>query len=72
MATTHPSQMATLEYISFSGHGFEALLSVGPWQQLIDVAVWMTIEDPGEEVGQIGLLTGSLAMPPSTFFGFCA
>jgi hypothetical protein len=26
-------------------------LSVRPWQQLIDVAVWMTVGDPGEDVG---------------------
>ena len=34
-----------------SGHGFEVLLSVGPRQQLIDVAVWMTVDDPDEDVG---------------------
>ena len=28
-------------------------LSVGPRQQLIDVAVGMTVDDPGEDVGQI-------------------
>jgi hypothetical protein len=32
-------------------HGSEVLLSIGPWQQLIDVAVWMTVDDPGEDVG---------------------
>ena len=39
---------------SFSGHGFKVRLSVGPWQQLIDVAVRMTVDDPGEGVGEIG------------------
>ena len=29
------------------------MLSVGPWQQLIDVAIWMTVDDPGEDVSQI-------------------
>jgi hypothetical protein len=29
------------------------LLSVGPRQELIDVAVWMTVDDPGEDIGQI-------------------
>ena len=29
------------------------LLSVGPRQQLIDIAVWMTVDDPGEDVGQV-------------------
>ena len=36
-----------------SGHGSEVMLSVGPWQQLIDVAIWMTVDDPGEDVSQI-------------------
>ena len=36
----------------FSGHGFD-FLSVSPRQQPVDVAVWMTVDDPGEDVGQI-------------------
>jgi hypothetical protein len=38
----------------FSGHGVEIWLSVGPRKQLIDVAVGMTVDDSGEDVGQIG------------------
>jgi len=44
--------------------------SVSPWQQLIDVAIWMTVDDPGEDVGQVGeridvvQLTG-LCRPPN-------
>ena len=37
----------------FSGHGFEILLSVSPRQQPINVAVWMIVDDPGEDVGQM-------------------
>jgi hypothetical protein len=33
--------------------GSEVLLSEGPGQQLIDGAVRMTIDDPGEDVGQV-------------------
>ena len=29
------------------------MLSVDPRHQLIDVVVWMTVDDPGEDVGQI-------------------
>jgi hypothetical protein len=36
-----------------SQDGSEALLSVGPRQQLIDIAVGMTIDDAREDVGQI-------------------
>ena len=28
-------------------------MSVGPGQQLIDVAVWMAVDNPGEDVGEI-------------------
>jgi hypothetical protein len=38
----------------FSGHGFEVLLSVCPRQQLIDIAIGMTVDDPCEDVGQVG------------------
>ena len=34
-------------------HGFEFLLSIGPRQQLIDIAVMVTIDDAREDVGQI-------------------
>jgi hypothetical protein len=37
----------------FSGHGSEALLSVSLRQQLIDIAGWMPVDDPGEDVSQI-------------------
>lgn len=37
----------------FSGHGSEVLRFVGPRQQGIDVAVGMTVDDPGKDVGQI-------------------
>jgi hypothetical protein len=37
----------------FSGHGFKVWLPVRPWQQLIDVAVGMTLDDPGEDVGEV-------------------
>jgi hypothetical protein len=37
----------------FSSHGFEVWLTVEPWQQLIDVAVGMTLDDPGEDVGEV-------------------
>ena len=38
----------------FSGHGLEVLRSVGPGQQLVDVAVGMAVDDPGEDVGEVG------------------
>jgi hypothetical protein len=38
----------------FSGHGFEVLTAISPWKQLIDVSVWMAVDDPGEHVGQVG------------------
>src|SRR5882757_9674430 len=37
----------------FSGHGSEVLRFVGPRQEGIDVAVGMTVDDPGKDVGQI-------------------
>lgn len=33
-----------------SGHGPAVLFSVARRQELIDVAVWMTVDDPGERV----------------------
>jgi hypothetical protein len=32
----------------------EGLLAIGPWEQLVDVAVRMTVDDPGQDVGEIG------------------
>jgi hypothetical protein len=37
----------------FSSHGFEVWLTIEPWPQLIDVAVGMTLDDPGENVGEV-------------------
>jgi len=39
---------------SSSSHGFEGLTAVGPRQQLLDVAVRVTIDDLVEDVGEIG------------------
>ena len=36
-----------------SGHGLKVWLSVGPRQELIDVAIGMAIDDPGEDVSQV-------------------
>ena len=33
---------------------FEGVAAIGPRKQLIDVAVWMAVDDPGEGIGQIG------------------
>jgi hypothetical protein len=38
----------------FSSHGFEVWLTVDPWQQLIDVAVGMALDELGEDVGEVG------------------
>ena len=32
----------------------EGLLAIGPWEQLVDVGVRMTVDDPGQDVGEIG------------------
>jgi hypothetical protein len=40
----------------FSGHGLElGLGSIGPWQELVDAAIGMAVDDPGDDVGEIGL-----------------
>ena len=38
---------------SFSGHGFEGLPAIGPRQQLVDVAIWMSVDDPRQGVREI-------------------
>jgi hypothetical protein len=51
-------------YAVFSGHGFEGLRGgVGPRQQLIEAALWVTVHDAGDDVGEIavGLNTIELA-----------
>jgi hypothetical protein len=38
----------------FSGHGPELWSAdVGPWQQVVDLAVRVTVDDPGEHVSKI-------------------
>ena len=39
--------------VELFSHGSEVLISVGPRQQLIDIAVGVTIDDAREDVGQI-------------------
>ena len=40
----------------FSGHGLEWFGSdVGPWEQFVEGAVEMSVDDPGQHVGQIGV-----------------
>ena len=40
----------------FSGHIFEGWDSrIGPWQEIVDLAVEMTIDDLGYDVGEVGL-----------------
>jgi hypothetical protein len=35
----------------FSGHGFEFVLcGIGPRQQVVDLAIWIIVNDPGEDV----------------------
>ena len=39
----------------FSGHGFEfGLYGIGPGQQVVDLGIWMPVDDPGEDVREIG------------------
>ena len=38
----------------FSGHGLEVWLSdVGPGQKIVDLAVGVAVDDPGEHVGEV-------------------
>jgi hypothetical protein len=38
----------------FSGHCAEFVsLDVGPWQEVVDLAVRVAIDDPGEDIGEI-------------------
>ncbi len=38
----------------FSGHGLEFVGGdVGPGQEIVDLAVWVAVDDPGEHVGQV-------------------
>ena len=40
----------------FSGHIFEVLRSgIGPRQQVINLAVGVTVDDPGDDVGEVGM-----------------
>jgi hypothetical protein len=38
----------------FSGHGLKlGSDDIGPGQEIVDLAVWVVIDDPGEHVGQV-------------------
>jgi len=38
-----------------SGHGFEfGLGDVGPWQEIVDPPVWVAVDDPCDDIGEIG------------------
>jgi hypothetical protein len=38
-----------------SSHGLELLLGgTGPWQQVVDLAIWMTVDDFGQDTWEIG------------------
>jgi hypothetical protein len=38
----------------FSGHGLKlGSGDVGPWQEIVDLAVCVAVDDPGEHVGEI-------------------
>jgi hypothetical protein len=38
----------------FSGHGLKLWSGdVGPGQEIVDLAVWVAVDDPGEHVGQV-------------------
>ncbi len=38
----------------FSGHGLEfGIRDVGPGQELVDAAIGMAVDDPGEDVGEV-------------------
>lgn len=39
----------------FSGHGVEfGFCGIGPRQQVVDLAIWMPVDDPGEDAREIG------------------
>src|SRR5665213_2050046 len=39
-----------------SGHGLEIWRGgIGPWQEIVDLAVGMVVDDPGDDVGEVGL-----------------
>ncbi len=38
----------------FSGHGRESRRwDIGPRQKIVDLAVWVAVDDPGEHVGEV-------------------
>ena len=39
----------------FSGHGLERLRRIGPWQQVVDLALGMAGNDTGDDVDEVGL-----------------
>ena len=50
----------------FSGHGFErGRCGIGPRQQVVDLAIEMAVDDPGDDVGEIGVRLG-----PAELAGF--
>jgi hypothetical protein len=50
----------------FSGHVFESWgFYVGPGQEIVDLIVWMAVDDPGDDVGEI-----SVGFDTAEFAGF--
>jgi hypothetical protein len=44
----------SLEVTVVAGHSFEVLTPIGPRKQLVDLAVRMAVDDPGEDVSHVG------------------
>lgn len=54
-AGIEPTGIGDSPYALFSGHGLERRWRVGPGQQLVELALRMTGDDAGDDVGEIGL-----------------